>query len=84
MTKENIEFELNNGWQKCLIVHVVQNHVLHKDKQCIPSLKVERLGKRMIGESLDQRKVYPMNSCERTNRNFWKSEKYTLFRNLGN
>jgi hypothetical protein len=32
MTKENIEFELNNGWQKRLIVCAIQNHVLHKDK----------------------------------------------------
>jgi hypothetical protein len=28
----------------------------------------------MIRESLYQGKAYPMNSCERTNRNFWKSE----------
>jgi hypothetical protein len=66
MTKENIEFGLNNGWQKRLIVCAIQNHVLHKDKQCISSTNVERLGKRMIGESLDQEKAYPMNSCERT------------------
>jgi hypothetical protein len=70
MTKEIIEFKLNNGWQKRLIVCAVQNHVLHKDKQCILGSKVERLGKRMIGESLDQRKACPMNSCGRTNRNF--------------
>jgi hypothetical protein len=56
MTKENIEFELNNGWHKRLIVSAVQNNVLHKDKQCIWSSKIERLGKRMIGESLDQEK----------------------------
>jgi hypothetical protein len=66
MTEENIEFELNNGWQKHLIVCAIQNHILHKDKQCIPSSNVERLGKRMIGELLDQGKAYPMNSCERT------------------
>jgi hypothetical protein len=66
MTKEIIEFELNIGWKKCLRVCAVQNHVLHKDKQCIPSSKVERIGLRMIRESLDQRKSYPMNSCERT------------------
>jgi hypothetical protein len=66
MTKENIEFELNNGWHKHLIVCAIQNHVLHKDKQCIPSSNVESLGKRMIGESLDQGKAYPINSCERT------------------
>jgi hypothetical protein len=70
MTKEIIEFELNNGWKKCLRVCFVENHVLHKDKQCIPSSKVERLGSRMIGESLNQGKAYPMNSCGRTNRNF--------------
>jgi hypothetical protein len=40
--------------------------VLHKDKQCIPSLNIKRLGERMIGESFDQGKSYPMNSCERT------------------
>jgi hypothetical protein len=39
---------------------------LHKDKQCIPDSKVERLGSKMIRESLDQRKAYPMNSYERT------------------
>jgi hypothetical protein len=32
------------------------------------------LGKRIIRESLDHGKAYPMNFCERTNRNFWKSE----------
>jgi hypothetical protein len=46
--------------------------------------KLKRPGKRMIGESLDQRKVYPINSSGRTKRNFWKSEKYTLFINMGN
>jgi hypothetical protein len=56
MTKENIEFELSNGCHKRLIVCTVQNHVLHKDRQCIPSSKVERLGKRMIGESSNQGK----------------------------
>jgi hypothetical protein len=61
-----------------------KNHVLHKDKQCISGSKVERLGSRMIRESLNQRKAYPMNSYERTNRNFYKSEKYTLFKNMGN
>jgi hypothetical protein len=45
--------------------------------------KVERLGSRMIRESLNQRKSYPMNSCGRTNSNFWKSEKCTLFKNVG-
>jgi hypothetical protein len=39
---------------------------LHKDKKYIPSSNDEGLGKRMIEESLDQRKAYPMNSCERT------------------
>jgi hypothetical protein len=68
--RETIEFELNNGWQKHLRVYTVQNHVLHKHKQCIPCSKVERLGSRMIRESLAQRKAYPMNSCGRTNRNF--------------
>jgi hypothetical protein len=29
----------------------------------------------MIRESLNQGKAYPMNSCERTIRNFWKSER---------
>jgi hypothetical protein len=28
----------------------------------------------MIKESLNRGKAYPMNSYERTNRNFWKSE----------
>jgi hypothetical protein len=32
--------------------------MLHKNKQCIPSSNVERLGKRMIEESLDQGKAY--------------------------
>jgi hypothetical protein len=56
-------------------VCAIQNHVLHKEKQCIPSSNVERLGKRMIRESLNRGRAYPMNSCERTNRNFWKSER---------
>jgi hypothetical protein len=43
---------------------------LHKYKQYIPGSKVERLGKRIIGESLDQRKACPINSCGGTNRNF--------------
>jgi hypothetical protein len=51
---ENIESRLNNGWQMCLIVFVIQNHVVHKAKQCIPSSNVERLGKEMIRESLNQ------------------------------
>jgi hypothetical protein len=70
MTKEIIEFELNNGWKKRIRVCVIENRVLHKDKQCIPGSKVERLGSRMIRESLNQEKTYPMNSYEGTNRNF--------------
>jgi hypothetical protein len=73
MTKKNIEFELNNGWQKHLIVCAIQNHVLHKDKQCIPSSNVEKLGKGI--ESLDQGKAYPMSSWKNWVGNFWKSER---------
>jgi hypothetical protein len=39
---------------------------LHQNKQCIPGSKVERLGSKMIRESFDQGKAYPMNSYERT------------------
>jgi hypothetical protein len=74
MTKKNIEFGLNNGWQKRLIVCAIQNHVLHKDKQCIPSSDVERLGKRMIEESLDQWKAYPMSSWKNWVGKIWKVE----------
>jgi hypothetical protein len=42
---ENIELRLSNGWQMRLIFCVIQNHVVHKDKQCIPSSNVERLDK---------------------------------------
>jgi hypothetical protein len=61
--------------------------VLSKTMFCIKTnnaSQVQRLGSRMIKESLNQGKAYPMNSCGRTNRNFWKSDKYTLFRNMGN
>jgi hypothetical protein len=40
-----------------------KNHVLHKDKQCILGSKVERLGSRMIRESLNQRKAYPIDGA---------------------
>jgi hypothetical protein len=45
---EIIELRLNNGWQMRLIVCVIQNHVVHKDKQSIPSSNVERLGKKWL------------------------------------
>jgi hypothetical protein len=35
---------------------------LHKDEKFIPSSNVKKLGKRIIEESLDQGKAYPINS----------------------
>jgi hypothetical protein len=46
--RKNIELRLNNGWKMHLIVCVIQNHVVHKDKKCIPSSNVERLSKKWL------------------------------------
>jgi hypothetical protein len=46
-----------------------------KDKQCIPSSKVERLGKENDLRIIKPGEASPMNSCGRINGNFWKSER---------